>query len=210
MKDLNPRAQETKSIEWEEIYHRLEAIQQTIERGATPSPDKKKAVLKARARALAQNSNEQSALAETVEVLEFQLGSESYGIETRFVRELYRAKKFAFLPGVPSFVLGITSVRGEILSVIDLKKFFALPGVETIEHNRVIIVQNEVMEFCIPVDNITGVRLIPLEDIKPPPPTLTPITREYLRGVTSDRTVLLDGEKILTDRKLMVDEVVRT
>ncbi len=210
MKDLCPRAQETRSIEWEEIQHRLEAIQQTIELGDTPSPEKKKAILKARARALAQNPNDQSALAETLEVLEFQLSGERYGVETRFVRELYRAKNFTFLPGVPPFVLGITSVRGEILSVIDLKKFFALPAVEAIEHNKVIIIQNEVMEFCIPADNISGVRLIPLEDIKPPPPTLTAITREYLRGVTSDRTVILDGEKILTDGKLVVDDVIRT
>jgi purine-binding chemotaxis protein CheW len=212
MTDSKPitQGQETKAIDWSEVHQRLAAIQRAIERGATPSPDEKKAILKARARALAQNPNEQKTISETVEILEFLLGNESYGIETSFVRELYRVKDFTPLPGTPAFVLGITSVRGEILSVIDMKKFFALPEMETTDHNKVIIVHNEAMEFCIPADYISGVRLLPLEDIKPPPPTLTGISTEYLRGVTSERMVILDAEKILSDKKIVVDEEVRT
>lgn len=212
MKDQKPISHEEgrKAVDWSEVHRRLAAIQRTIERGATRSLDEKRAILKARARALAQDPNEQKPISETLEVLEFLLANESYGIESSFVRELYRVKNFTPLPGTPAFVRGITSVRGEILSVIDMKRFFALPEMETTDHNQVIIVRNDAMEFCILADQISGVRLIPLEDIQPPPPTLTGISAEYLRGVTSDRTVVLDAEKILSDRKIVVDEEVRT
>jgi purine-binding chemotaxis protein CheW len=211
MKDKKPVSQgeETKAIDWSEVHRRLEATQAAIERGTTPSPDEKRAILKARAKALAQDPNEKKAAGETIEVLEFLLGDESYGIEATFVREVYPLKELTPLPGTPSFVLGITNVRGEILSVIDMKKFLDLPEMETTDHNRVVIVHNESMEFGILADHIPGVRLIRLEDIRPPPPTLTGISAEYLRGVTSERTVILDAGEILSDKKIVVDEAVR-
>jgi purine-binding chemotaxis protein CheW len=64
------------------------------------------------------------------------------------------------------------------------------------------------MEFGIVADAILGVRLVPAEDLQPSLPTLTDIRSEYLRGVTEDRLVVLDGGKILTDGKIVVHEVV--
>ena len=211
MKDKKSISQgeETKAIDWSEVHRRLEATQAVIERGTTPSPDEKRAILKARAKALAQDPNEKEAVGEAIEVLEFLLGDESYGIEATFVREVYPLKELTPLPGTPSFVLGVINVRGEILSVVDMKKFFDLPEMETTDHDKVVIVHNESMEFGILADHIPGVRLIRLEDIQPPPPTLTGISAEYLRGVTSERTVILDAGEILSDKKIVVDEAVR-
>ncbi len=208
MKDEKPvsRRGETKTIDWSEVHRRMEVARAAIERGSTPSPDEKRAILKARAKGLAQDLSGEKTVGESIEVLEFLLADESYGIETRFVREVYPLKELTPLPGTPSFVLGITNVRGEVLSVIDIKRFFDLPEMETTDLNKVVIINNESMEFGLRVDEISGVRSIPLEEILPQLPTLTGAGAEYVRGVTNGRTVILDAEKILRDEKIVVDE----
>jgi purine-binding chemotaxis protein CheW len=171
-----------------------------------PSVLNQAAVLKTRARALAQEPP-MAALAGTfLEIIEFRLASETYGIESMFVREIHTLKDFTPLPGVPAFVLGIANVRGQILSVVDLKKFFNLPDKGLGELNKVIILRNKQMEFGILADAVLGTRSVPQEAIQPPPATVTGIGAEYLRGVTKERVIILDAQKILDDEKIIVNE----
>ena len=166
------------------------------------------AILKTRARALAQEPPK-AALAETfLEIIEFCLASETYGIEAVFVREIHQLRDLMPLPGMPAFVLGIANVRGQILSVVDLKKFFNLPDKGLGEFNKLIIIRNERMEFGILSDAIIGTRSIPLDAIQAPPVTITGIGAEYLRGVTEERIVVLDAQKILDDENIIVNDVV--
>jgi purine-binding chemotaxis protein CheW len=52
------------------------------------------------------------------------------------------------------------------------------------------------------------VRHIPVKDIQPSLPTLTGIREEYLRGITKDFIVILDIDKFLSDKKIVVHEEV--
>jgi purine-binding chemotaxis protein CheW len=99
-------------------------------------------------------------------------------------------------------------MRGQILSVIDIKKFFNLPEKDLTDLNKVIVVHNNKMEFGILSDSILGVRSIPIREIQPSLPTLTDIRAEYLRGVTNERLVVLDVEKIISDKKIIIYEEV--
>jgi purine-binding chemotaxis protein CheW len=64
------------------------------------------------------------------------------------------------------------------------------------------------MEFGILADVVLGVRRIPLTDIQPSLPTLTGIREDYLKGVTGEQVVILDAEKLLSDKKITVHEEV--
>jgi len=163
-------------------------------------------ILKARARVLARETEEAGAVLEFLDIIEFNLAAETYGIESAFVREVYPLKNFTPLPGTPPFVLGIVNVRGQILSVIDLKKFFNLPGKGLGQLNKVIIIRNDRMEFGILADAVLDARPIPLETIQAVPSIVTGIGAEYLKGVTSGRMIILDAEKILCDEKIIVHQ----
>jgi len=170
-----------------------------------PTPEDKRKVLKARARALAKRPEKKEA-DEYMEVVEFQLASERYGLQSSYVREVYPLKELTHVPCTPQFVAGIINVRGQILSVLDIKKFFELPERGITDLNKVIIARNEKMEFGILADEILGVRLIPLRELQPSLPTLTGIRAGYLKGVTKEQLVVLDAEKILSDKKIIVHE----
>jgi len=172
-----------------------------------PDQEQSAHILKARAQALAQQAPGED-MAGHIEVVEFLLAYETYAIESRFVREVYPLEKLTPLPCTPAFVLGIVSVRGEMLSVIDLKKFFDLPEKGLTDLNKLIVLDSGSMRFGILADAITGVRQIPLADIQPSLPTLSGIRDEYLKGVTAGRTVVLDSEKLIADEKIVVQEQV--
>ncbi len=105
-------------------------------------------------------------------------------------------------------MLGIVNVRGEILSVIDLRKFFNLREQGPTDLNKVIVLQSENMLFGVLADAVVGARRVRVAEIQPSLPTLTGVREAYLKGVTAERTVILDAEKLLADEKIIVQEQV--
>jgi len=166
----------------------------------------KKQLLKARARALAWDDETGKTIDESIEVVEFLLAYEKYAIESSYVREIYPLKELTPVPCTPTFVLGIINVRGEIVSVIDMKKFFDLPERGLTDLNKVIIVHDDKMEFGILADAILGVGRIPCKEIQASLPTLTGIRADYLTGVSKESLVLLDAAKMLSAKNLVVHD----
>ncbi len=196
------------TIDWEQIHRRLKAVETAIGREFIPTEQNKKEILRTRAEQLAREDGREPTAEETLEVIEFCLATETYALEMAYVQEVYSLKEITPLPCVPSFVKGIVNVRGQIFSVIDLKEFFALPTEELAALNKVIIMHTDDMEFGILVDNIIGGRSVPRKAIQPAPSTLTGVQGKYAKGVTSERLIILDAAKILTDRRMIVNENV--
>jgi purine-binding chemotaxis protein CheW len=173
-----------------------------------PSAQETQRILKARALALAQEPASGRTSSESLEIVEFVLAHERYAIESRFISEVAMLESLAPLPCVPAFVLGIVNLRGEMLPVIDLKRFFELPEKGLGDLNKIIVLRSGDALFSILADAIVGIRLILLADIHPSLPTLTVIGKNYLKGITPERLVVLDGEKLLADESIVVQEEV--
>ncbi len=199
-----PAPEQATGIDWSEVHRRIEKAREALERGEALSPEEARAILTKRARALAQEPGQAISVQNCLEIIEFRLSRETYGIEYAFVREVFPLEDLTPLPCAPSFVLGIVNVRGRIISVVDLKKFFNLPDGGLGDMNKIIIMSNDVMEFGILADVIIGTFSIPPGDIQPPPPTVTGIGAGYLKGVTGGRVIILDAERILGDEKIIV------
>ncbi len=165
-------------------------------------------ILRARARALAREPQGRDAAEECFEALEFLLGGERYALGSACVREVYPLKELTELPCTPAYVRGILNVRGQILSVLDLERFFGLPETNPECNGRVIIVTGEGMELGILAETIVGVRVIPLREIQPALPTLSDACADYLVGVTNEQVAVLDVAKILSDRRIVVNDEV--
>jgi purine-binding chemotaxis protein CheW len=175
---------------------------------APVSPSAAAQILRARAQALARPPEQAPAAETLLEVLEFRLAQERYAVETRHVREVHPLKDLTPLPCTPPFVLGIVNVRGHILPVFDLKKFFDLPELGLTDLHRIILVRGGDLEFGLLADVIVGVRSIPVESLQSSLPTLTGIRADYLKGVTAEHLVVLDLARIMADPKIIVDEEV--
>jgi purine-binding chemotaxis protein CheW len=174
----------------------------------TENQNKKEQILRARAESLARPPETKTDADGSLEVIEFGLAHERYALETAFVREACPLEELTPVPCTPSFVRGLVNLRGRILTVIDLKKFFGLPEQGITDLHRILFIQSAEMEVGILADMIVGLRRIPLEVIQPSLPTLSAIGATYLKGVTNESLVILDASRILTDPKIIVREEV--
>jgi purine-binding chemotaxis protein CheW len=165
-------------------------------------------ILQARARVLARRPRGASAEGTTLEVLEFGLASERYAVESRLVQEVHPLRDLTPLPCTPPFVLGIVNVRGRILPVLDLKKFFDLPERGLTDLHRIILVRGNDLELGLLADVIVGVRSVEADSLQPSLPTLTGIRADFLKGVNDERLVVLDLDRILLEPKIIVHEEV--
>jgi len=193
------------SIDWSAVHRQLQSVNAAIERAVAPSVDERNGILKERARILSRQAKNNEAGEEYIEIVEFLLAQERYGIETRHIREVYPLKELTPLPSTPPFVLGVVNARGRIISVVDIKKMFDLPDRGLTDLNKLIIVRVNGMELGLLADTIVGVQRVLLQNIQPSLPTLSGIRAEYLKGVTKERQVIIDAEKMLLDKKLLVN-----
>jgi len=196
------------AIDWSEVRKRLDSAQVASEQAWTPGLAETSRILHERALALAAESGKVQAHDERIEVVEFLLANECYAVESSYVREVCPLENLTTLPCTPAFVLGIVNLRGEILSVIDVRKFFDLPETGLPDLNKIIVLESGNIIFGILADVILGVRHIPIAKIQLSLPTLTGIREKYLKGVTPERTVLLDAAKLIADEGIVVQEQI--
>ncbi|HEY3823440.1 MAG TPA: chemotaxis protein CheW [Bryobacteraceae bacterium] len=172
-----------------------------------------KQILRARARELARPQQISAPAGATLELVEFGLAQERYALETRWVREISAFRDLTPLPCCPSFVPGIVNVRGRIVPVFDIRKFFDLPEKGLTDLHRIILVGNNLagnsdLELGLLADTIIGIRSVPLSLLQGSLPTLTGIRADYLKGVTAERLIVLDLARILADPRIIVHEEV--
>jgi purine-binding chemotaxis protein CheW len=193
---------------WDQIHGRLEAVQRTIEEGNHYTTEQKRAILRARAKQMAQEPLRAKGNAPELEIVEFRMAHETYGFESRYIREVYPLKDYCPLPCTPAFVFGLVNVRGQLLSVLDLKKFFGLASQELDNHNQTIILHHGEMEIGILADALMQVTHVAGESLQPALPTLTGLRNEFLLGITPQRVIVLDAEKLLLSRDIIVYEEI--
>ncbi|SEI88801.1 chemotaxis protein CheW [Frateuria terrea] len=166
-----------------------------------------RAVLRTRAQQLARVPASQPTDA-TVDVLEFGLASERYALLASKVHDVQPLRELTPLPCTPPFLRGLVNIRGRLVPVIDLKKFFELPERGITDLHRVLLLRNAEVEIGLLADTIEGVFALGTHDIQPPPATLAGIAAEYITGVTAERLVVLDADAILGDPRLVIEEEV--
>jgi purine-binding chemotaxis protein CheW len=195
-----------RAIDWQQIRQRLAKATTATEEAAHLSPERARAVLAERARALARVSGRAVPSADLVHVATFALGNERYGIETRYVREVVRFTDYTPVPGTPDFLVGLTNLRGEVLAVIDLRKFLGVARQEVTDLARLIVLGDQHAEFGVLADAAHEVLPLRFDEIHEPPASVAGIGREYLRGVTPDALIVLDGAVLLRDGRLFIDQ----
>jgi purine-binding chemotaxis protein CheW len=197
-----------RAVDWPALLRRQQRADAADAGGESPGPEENRAILKARAVQLAARPPQESAPGSRLECLEFQLSGESYAMDLSYISQTLPLADFTPLFCTPGYVLGITNLRGRIISIVDLRRFFELPEVGLCDLNRVIVVGDGTMEFGILADRVVGMMSLPLEDLQAPPAALTGLRSEFLTGVTADRLALLDIAKILSDSRILVHEEV--
>ena len=133
----------------------------------------------------------------------FSLGGKDFGIDIMKIAEIAKFGGFTYVPNVPSYVKGVYNLRGDIISIIDLRGMFHLPVPDTESeqtHNGLIVRVGESM-IGVVVDSIDKVVGISSTDIQPPHPIFGDINIKYISGVVEHDSrlyIILDVDKVFS------------
>jgi len=143
--------------------------------------------------------------------LTFHLGKESYGIEIQFVKEIIVMQEITKVPDLPESIIGVVNLRGNVISVMDMRKRFHLRSREIDDRTCIIVVNIADLAIGLLVDTVNEVLNIPEEQVDPPPKTHSGIKNNYILGigkVENQVKILLDIEKILHEDEMELIEQV--
>ena len=136
----------------------------------------------------------------------FQLAGKEYGIDIMNVKEIAKANKFTYVPNAAPFVRGVYNLRGEIISIVDLRTMFHLPS-ECKQENELeslLIMNVNENKFGIIVDNIDKVVGVSKSLIQQPHPIFSDINIKYIQGILEKNNklyIILDVDKIFIDER---------
>jgi purine-binding chemotaxis protein CheW len=165
------------------------------------------AVLRTRALALARREEAPSPLA-AIDLLQFRLGRDRYAVETRHVVQVLPLGDLTPVPCTPAFIAGVVNVRGRVMAVIDIQKFFGLPTRGLTDLHHIILVRGGEIQLGLLADAIVGVRADAREALQPSLPAPPGVPAECVIGMTADRLLVLDLDRMLADPRMTVNEEV--
>ena len=99
------------------------------------------------------------------QVVVFFLGEQSFAINVDKTREILRWPGCRAIPDAPAALIGITSVRGEVLPMVDLRVFLGIQPVTAIEQSKVIIAEFNEVKLGFVVDAVERIYRIKSEDL---------------------------------------------
>lgn len=141
------------------------------------------------------------------QLVSFKLGKGTFALRVGQVREIGKVQDITTIPKMPVYVEGVMNLRGQITTVIDLKKRFSICSEVTegrTAQSRIIVAEIGENQLGIIVDSVEDVMRVPRSNISPPPKTLTSdVDASFLTGICKldDKLVmLLDLETIMVTR----------
>jgi purine-binding chemotaxis protein CheW len=133
--------------------------------------------------------------------LTFTLGAEHYGVDVMLVQGARALGNITRVPGAPRFYRGVVNVRGQIITVIDLRLFFEMSYSEEDPPKELILVRSNNLELGLLAHHVEGVITVPRAAIEPLE------DMRFAIGLTMGHIVMLDIERLCEDERLIVGGV---
>lgn len=117
------------------------------------------------------------------ELLAFRLANEEYALDIAAIEEIVKPRAATEVPSAPAFCPGIVSLRGRIVTIIDLRRRLGLPAEEPDRAARIIVARDGRRTVGLLVDAVTGVVRLPEGAVEPTPVVVGGVDGEFLNGL---------------------------
>lgn len=145
----------------------------------------------------------------TSQYLSFRLGESVFALNIFEVREVLERRPITKMPGMPSFVCGVTNVRGGGVPVIDLHRKFGTGTTEWTHDTCIIIAEvdhgGEAVQLGALADSVVEVFDLDAADMEPPPRMGTHMDTRLIRGMAKrngDFLIVLDADRVFCPDEL--------
>lgn len=122
-----------------------------------------------------------------IQLIVFNLGNEEYGIRIENVKEVTVVHEISQIPRTPYYIKGVSSIRGEIIAIMDLEKRFGLTTGTASSNGRsyILVVENDEQSIGILVNEVPHSVSIPLSQIDRTPNVIqeVDIAEVFIEGI---------------------------
>ncbi|MGA2061436.1 MAG: chemotaxis protein CheW [Thermoguttaceae bacterium] len=127
-----------------------------------------------------------------VEFVTFYVGDLLIGIDIHNVEEINRQVEVTPVPQAPPHVRGVINLRGEVVTVVDLRKVLEMGRTEINQCTRTVVVNSGNEEIGMLVDRVADVVLARADQIDTPPANISGVDGRFFKGVYKlDKTLLI-------------------
>lgn len=117
------------------------------------------------------------------QLITFYVGEMLVGLEITQVKEINRNLTVSPVPHAHRNLRGVINLRGEVVTVLDLRRVLELPELDISRHSRNVIVRWHSEHVGLLVDRVSDVVNVPTAAVEPPPANLQGIDGKYITGV---------------------------
>ncbi|MGA1822031.1 MAG: chemotaxis protein CheW [Thermoplasmatota archaeon] len=140
-------------------------------------------------------------------LVQFKLGDESFGVKVEQIREIVKIGNITSVPKMPSFIEGVMNLRGQITTIIDLRRRFDIIGDGGGTYmSRIIVAEIGESQVGIIVDSVKDVIRVSPQTISPPPKTISSkVDARFLTGICRHQNgllMLLDLDNLFSDEEI--------
>jgi len=106
-------------------------------------------------------------LGKRVEYLAFVLANDTYAVQIAYIAEILKPPPLTGVPRAPREIIGVMSVRGRLVTVIDLRRRFRLAEQPTDRKTRILLVETGDEQIGLLVDEVLQVYRLADSEIEP-------------------------------------------
>lgn len=187
-------------LDWESARRRLAAAAKSSDE----LQQEAKQVLAERAVRLATVLESATRARDLLEVLLFRRGGRRYAIESRFSIEVSAAGRMSRVPGAGPALIGMTNLRGDLLPVFELSALGGSTAHELPLNAQLVVLGKQSPDMALLVDGVDDITQLSAATLSDAHSVGALPHPEYVRGISEDGCLLLDGDAILEDRSVFV------
>jgi purine-binding chemotaxis protein CheW len=135
-----------------------------------------------------------------VQLATFYLAGELFGVDALYVQEILTYQEITSVPLAPDYVKGLINLRGQIVTIIDLRSRLGFDPLENGTTGMNLIVSSDEGPISLLVDQIGNVLDVYANQLKPAPGTIRGVAVQYIQAVyqlEDELLVVLDLDSVL-------------
>lgn len=136
----------------------------------------------------------------------FELAKEKFACDIAFSDEVIVVKSILSIPCTPQYVVGVLSLRGSLVTVVDLRYFFNMQEKTVLGSDRALVIKNGDFRVALMTDDVVGLQYIAHDEIQVNNMILYNFPKEHVLGITGDRTIILNPNSLFRKEVLEVNQ----
>lgn len=137
------------------------------------------------------NPHSTEGVSDELQLATFLLGDLRFGVDLLEIQEINRQRDLTLVPHTPPEVRGVINLRGEVVTVLDLRRVLGLGEVELGRATRNIILRSGEESVGVLVDRLGDVVRVEASELQPPPANVSGLDARFMLGVHQQEDELL-------------------